>query len=479
MTHPRGIYTLFFTEMWERFSYYGMRALLMLFMVDSAAGLKLSDQTAGAVYGLYTAIVYLAALPGGWVGDQLLGKKAAVWWGGVIIAIGHVLLGLSHGSLFYLGLLVIALGSGLLKSNMSALVGELYPQGGGAKDAGYTLFYMGINLGALMGPLLCGWLAQQYGWAVGFSAAAVGMGLGLLQFKLSQHHLTAVGAPPQLTARASRKAWLQLMLSLGVLALVAVLASSGVITLNAQLLAKWTSWLTLALAGIFFVHAYFRQGLDSNGRRRLGMIFLIFAMSVIFWAGFEQIGSIFSIIAERYTQRQLGSYTVPAAWFQSVNPVLVILLAPLIASLWLWLARRKLEPSLPAKFAAAMLLLAAGFAVAYFGMKAVAAHGTTGPSSLLITIFALTVAELCLSPVSLSAVSKLAPPHLVSRFMGVFFLGSSLGNNLAGTLGGEVASLGPQGMGQHFFQVVWISAASGLLVLGLTPWLKRLMAGAQ
>jgi proton-dependent oligopeptide transporter, POT family len=480
MNHPRGIYTLFFTEMWERFSYYGMRALLMLFMVDAArGGMGLTKENAGAIYGLYTGLVYLTALPGGWLGDRLLGARRAVWWGGVVIALGHIVLGLQHGPLFYVGLLIVALGSGLLKSNMSSLVGQLYPEGGARRDAGYTLFYMGVNTGAFLGPLICGLLAEKVGWAWGFSAAAVGMGLGLLQFRFSEHHLLEVGQPPTIAELERIKCWRWVWLFTLFLAAVGTLACLDVLHLDARVLTKWTVRLTLLLAAGFFLRALVSPKLLKEQKLRVGMIMVIFIASVLFWAGFEQIGSCFALIAQDYTERVVGGWEVPASWLQSVNPVFVISLAPFIAMLWQWLAARKIAPSLPQKLAWAMALLAVGFIIAALSMKVVVAHGKDGPWALVLTVFFLTVAELCISPVSLSAVSKLAPPHLVSQFMGIIFLGSSVGNILAGERGGEVAAQGPAALAEHFMQVVYLSGALGLGLLVLTPVLKKLQAGVQ
>ena len=478
--HPRGIYTLFFTEMWERMSYYGMRALLTLFMVDQVMGMKLTDAQAAAVYGLYTALVYITALPGGWIGDRLLGMKRAVWWGGVVIAVGHLVLGVHRVEAFYLGLVLVALGSGLLKSNMSAMVAQLYPEGGARRDAGYTLFYMGINVGAFIGQMLCPLLAHKYGWRWGFSAAAVGMILGLVQFHFTKRHIAGIGERHVHEASEVRRDWIILITGLTLIAALVVLCLSGVIVIDPLALAKGTATIISVIAIAFFGWAFLLAGLTVEEKKRLVVILVLFAGSALFFAGFEQAGSSFSLFAERHTIRTIGSLgEIPAGQFQSLNPIMVIGFAPLVAMLWGWLARRNAEPVMVAKFAWGLLMLAAGFVVAAFAAKRALATGPVFPT-WLITIYLLhTLGELFLSPIGLSAVSKLAPKRLAGQMMGIWFLGSALGNILAGLLAGEVTGEASAQMPARFMEVVWTAGITGLVLWICAKPIQRLMSGVH
>ncbi len=479
--HPRGIYTLFFTEMWERFSYYGMRALLVLYMVAKVkdGGMGLTDEMAAAVYGLYTALVYLAALPGGWIGDRLLGARDSVWWGGVTIAAGHLVLGIHDTRAFFAGLVLVALGSGLLKSNMSVLVGQLYPEGGARRDAGFTLFYMGINLGALFGQIACGWLGEEVGWRWGFSAAAVGMLAGLVQFKLTRQHVAHIGMQVTHDGQNTRREWMMFWAALAVVVALTVLGLSGVVPLDAMKLARQTAWVIGGVALLYFIWAFAFARLSVDERRRLVVIVVLFAASALFWAGFEQVGSSFSLFAERFTIRQLGSWEVPASWIQALNPLCVIALAPVIAGLWSWLARRGTSPSLTMKVSWALLMMAAGFAVAAWAAQRALTLGPVWPTWLMAVVVTHTLGELFISPVGLSAVTKLSPPRLTGQTMGIWFLGSSLGNILAGLLAGNVTGDATAQMPEQFMRVALIGGVSGLLLLILARQITKLMPGIK
>lgn len=479
--HPRGIYTLFFTEMWERFSYYGMRALLVLYMVAEVqrGGMGLTDEMAAAIYGLYTALVYMTALPGGWVGDRLLGAKGAVWWGGVIIAIGHVVLGIHRTEAFFIGLILVAFGSGLLKSNMSALVGQLYPEGGARRDAGFTLFYMGINLGAFLGQMLCGWLGEEVGWRWGFSAAAAGMFLGLVQFKATSRHVVQIGERVEHAGQNVRREWILLWLALGAVVTVVVLCACGTIQVDVLALAKSTAWFIGGVAVMYFLWAFLFAGLDTVEKKRLGVIVVLFLASALFWAGFEQVGSSFSIFAERFTIRQFGSWEVPASWVQALNPLCVIALAPVVAGLWSWLARRGTSPSLTTKVSWSLLMLALGFVVAAMAARQALSTGPVWPTWLMSVVVIHTLGELFLSPVGLSAVTKLSPPRLTGQMMGIWFLGSALGDILAGLLAGEVTGDATAQMPARFMDVAVTAGISGLVLLLLARWITKLMPGIK
>jgi POT family proton-dependent oligopeptide transporter len=481
--HPRGLYTLFFTEMWERFSYYGMRALLVLFMVDAVqtGGMGMDDKLAYAIYGLYTAAVYLMSLPGGWLADRLWGAQRAVWYGGIVIALGHFTLALPWTQTFYLGLIFVVVGSGTLKPNMSGLVADLYPEGGSRRDAGFTIFYMGVNLGAFIGPLICGWLAKAMGWHWGFAAAGVGMILGLIQFRISRRWLGPAG-----TVRGNDKplhVGEKIILFGGTAAglLVLVLGLSGLIKINPVLIAQGMAYVILAIAVAFFGYAFLFCGLDQPEKARVLMILVLFLASALFWAGFEQAGSSFNLFAERYTLRNLGglNFEIPAAWFQALGPVFIIAFAPVFAWLWVWLARRNLDPSIPAKFALGLFLLGLGFVVMAGAAKVVAAGNPAWPTWLVTTYLLHTFGELCVSPVGLSSVTKLAPRKLVGQMMGIWFLATSLGNLLAGLLAGEFNADTLQQWPTLYLKIVILPVAAGILLLILSRPIKRLMSGVK
>ncbi|MBL9135338.1 MAG: peptide MFS transporter [Verrucomicrobiales bacterium] len=479
--HPAGLYTLFFTEMWERLSYYGMRALLVLFMVDQVrnGGLGLTDPVATAIYGLYTAGVYLAALPGGWLADRLLGAQRAIAYGGILIAAGHFSLGIPRTETFFLGLVLVVLGTGLLKPNISTLVGQLYPEGGARRDAGFTLFYMGINLGAALGPLVCSTLGEKLNWHYGFTAAGVGMVLGLIQFKLTRHHLGAIGMRPQFPASDVRRDSILAWAGIGAVAVTVILAISGVLVIDPVKLARNTTVVIVSIAVAFFAWAFLGAGLTGLEKRRLTVIAILFVASAMFWSGFEQAGSSLNLFAERHTQRVLAGFEVPAGWFQSLNAAFIILLAPAAAALWIRLNQRGRNPSLTIKVSWGLLLLAAGFLVLAIGAKAAIQTGPVWPTWLIATYLLHTFGELFLSPVGLSSVTKLAPPRLVGQMMGIWFLATSLGNLIAGQFAAEVSGDNTQAMPWRFFQVVLTAGGTGLILMLFTRPIRRLMEGVQ
>ena len=469
--------------MWERFSYYGMRALLVLFMVKAvnAGGLGLTDEVATAIYGLYVAGVYLAALPGGWIADRLLGAQRAVWIGGLLIAAGHFTLALPSVRSFFLGLVLIVLGTGLLKPNISALVGQLYPEGGARRDAGFTIFYMGINLGAAIGPLICGALGERVNWHYGFAAAGFGMIFGLVQFRLTRHHLGEIGLAPVNRGAATRRDWMVLAVALAAIAVAVALIFAGAVTINPLWLAKRTAGFIVVVAVAFFAWAFLFARLDATEKKRLAVIAILFLASAMFWAGYEQAGSSLTLFAERYTQRLLPvlNYEFPASWFQFVPPAFVILFAPVASGLWLWLGRRNANPSLLAKLAGGLVLLAFGFLVLALGAKRALANGPVWPTWLIATYLLHVFGELLLSPVGLSSVTKLAPPRLVGQMMGIWFLGTSLGNLIAGLFAGEVSGNNAAAMPARFLQVVLTAGGTGLLLLLFLKPVRRLMSGVE
>jgi len=492
--HPRGLATLFFTEMWERFSFYGLRPLLVLFMAAALmeGGFGFPRDQASAIVGIYAASVYLASLPGGWVADRLFGLRRAIFIGAVLISLGHLSIGLSgiSGSgqkiWFFLGLILIVLGTGLLKPNISAIVGDLYPEGGARRDAGFSIFYMGINIGAFFGQLITGLLGEAVGWHWGFGAAGVGMFIGLIVYWLTAPRtlgdigLEPVRHPdPVVQARQERQAKLGLGIGLGALALVFVLAAAGVITLDAQVIGQSMTYVLVGLALAYFVYLFTAGGLNGDEKKRMGVILILFIFAAIFWSAFEQAPTSLNLFARDFTDRQLGGYTIPATWFQSINSLFIILLAPVAAAVWVALGKRGGDLSSPTKFALGLLFAGVGFLLMIFAARAVVTGGPgtlVSPWWLVGSYFFQTVGELCLSPVGLSSMTKLSPRKYVGQVMGIWFLASAVGNLIAGLVGGNVDPERLEQMPQLFTATtVSLVAAAAVLALMIVP-IRRIMA---
>ena len=484
--HPRGLSTLFFTELWERLSYYGMRAILVLFMVDQIqnGGFGLTDGKATAIYGLYTAGVYLFALPGGWVADRLIGQQKAVFLGGCIIAAGHFTMALPiipglHGlstSSFFLGLILIVLGTGLLKPNVSAVVGQLYPEKGAERDAGFSLFYMGINIGALAGPLLCGYLGEEVNWHLGFSAAGFGMLIGLVQYKAGVKYLGDAGTLKGVTEESKKKDLTRFWSACAALTVTGAILYFLRDTLGLTLegMAQATGGLIVGLAIVYFGYVLLAGGLNAIEKKRVMVIFLLFVGAALFWSGFEQAGSSMNLFAERFTDRVVFGWESPASWLQSVNPLFIIIFAPIFG--WLWIALGPREPSIPFKFGSGLVLLGLGFLVMSWGSTYIPENteGFQGvsPLWLIVTYFLHTAGELCLSPVGLSSVTKLSPERLVGQMMGTWFMGAALGNLIAGLVAGRIESMP---LPQLFSTVAMIVIVSGALYILFTIPIKKLI----
>ena len=472
--HPRGLSTLFFTEMWERFSYYGMRALLILFMTDMVAsgGLGLTVVTATAIYGLYTFAVYAVALPGGWVADRLIGQRQAVLWGGVVIAAGHFTMAVPTITAFYLGLTLIVLGTGLLKPNVSAIVADLYPEGGARRDAGFSVFYMGINVGGLAGPLVCGALGENVNWHLGFSAAGVGMALGIVQYVWGWRYLGDAGvlrAMPDERASAWRTFLSGVALVSGLLIVVVALQSNGLLRLSFLNVAQGTGLVISVLVVVYFAWVFLFGGLNEDERKRVAVIPLLFLAAAVFWSGFEQAGSSMNLFAERLTSRTVLGWEAPASWLQSINPLFIIALAPVFGSIWVWLG--SLNPSIPVKFTFGLVQLGLGFFVLAWGSTFATDGALVSPMWLVVTYFFHTTGELCLSPVGLSSITKLSPRRFVGQMMGIWFMAAALGNLLAGLVAGLIESLP---LPQLFGTVGLIVAGTGLLILLVSGPVSRL-----
>jgi len=485
--HPAGLVTVFFTEMWERLSFYGMRALLILFLVDQVAhgGLGLDDRTAAAIYGLYVGGTYLACLPGGWIGDRLLGGQRAVLIGGIVIALGHLLLGVAPSTqVFFFGLLVIVIGTGLLKPNAGAIVAQLYPEGGARRDAGFTIYYVGVNVGATLGPLIAGLVAVRYGWPYGFMTASVGMTAGVLQYLWGRRLLGDAGRRPmshasdaQLTGTPPRAALRWIALAGAMLLAVVALLWSGALAVDPVALQALSTQAIVAIAIAYFAYLLFAAGLTRIERRRVLAVVVLFLASVLFWAGYEQSGSSMNLFAERFTDRALFGWVMPASWSQALNPIYIIVFGPLFSILWVQLARRRLEPATPVKFILGLLGIGSGFIIMAAASRLLVAGHQVGMGWLSVTYLLHTWGELCLSPVGLSVVTKLVPPRFVSQSLGVWFVSLSAGNLLAGRIAGDFDPSNLAAMPGQFMSIVWFSLISaGLLALTL-PLMRRWMSG--
>lgn len=499
--HPRGLATLFFTEMWERFSYYGMRALLILFMSAAVAdgGLGFDDQTSGAIYGLYTMGVYLLALPGGWLADRLFGLKKSVWYGGIIIALGHFTMGIpgivelfgvhSEGvtaldtNSFFLGLIFVVIGTGLLKPNVSALVGGLYAPGDVKRDAGFSIFYMGINIGGFLAPILTGTLAES-NWHLGFGLAGFGMVLGLIQYKMTSGYLGEIGdlEPAKDNTEEEERKKLKKGTTIVVLVLAALvlLMFLGIIPIDAFSIASYSKYIIAIVAFSYLGYVIFFGGLNSSEQKKVIAIGIVFIFSALFWSGFEQAGSTLNLFAERFTDRSIFGWEMPASYFQSVNSLFIILFAPLFGALWVWLAKRHLEPTSPLKFSFGLILLGLGFLTMYFAAKIAASGDLAAPTWLLITYLLHTWGELSLSPVGLSLTTKLAPKKFYSQMMGIWFISVALGNLVAGLIAGEASggdAEGVQQMPDQYMLIVMSTIGGGLLLLLISKLIQKRLMG--
>jgi POT family proton-dependent oligopeptide transporter len=477
--HPRGLATLFLTEMWERFTYYGMRAILILFMVASLSdgGLGIPDNAASSIFGLFVACSYLLSLLGGWIADTLIGAQRAVLGGSVFIMVGNAMLASGTPQVFFLGLISIAFGVGLLKPNISALVANLYPEGGSRRDAGFSLFYMGINVGALLGAVLVPICAERFGWHWGFALPAVGMFIGLVQFILTRHYLSASGLSTPINA--TLRSWLPVIGFVSLVVIVAALAITGRIAIEPKAVAAAASWLIGLLAAGYFVYLLFFAGLTGTERNRVYVMMALFIASTMYYAGQEQTGTSLTLFAERYTDRHLFGWEMPAGILQGVSSVFIILFAPLFSALWIGLERRGKDPSMSVKFAAGLALMGLGFLVMDVASTYVLKGSKVLPTWLVLCYMVQMWGDLCLSPVGLSSMTKLAAPRIVGQVMGMWFLSIALGDNLAGQLATEYDANNLASLPALFFKMFEWGAAGAAAMLLLTPWLKRLAAGVK
>ncbi|ENH7395826.1 peptide MFS transporter [Vibrio vulnificus] len=436
--HPRGLFLLFGTELWERFSYYAMRAILVLYLTDTTinGGLGWSTKDALDLYGTYTGLVYITPLIGGYLADNYLGQRRSILIGGALMAIGQFTLALPADALglgslhtFYLGLALLIAGNGLFKPNISTMVGDLYQEGGNRRDGAFTIFYMGINLGALIAGVVSGSVTTEFGWKAGFVAAGIGMLISLvMQMALAQSWLGDIGREPAAKRDLAIKK-------------------------SAQ-----------------------KEALTKEEVDRIKVILVMSLFTIVFWAGFEQAGGLMNIYTQQYTDRMIGSFEIPAAWFQSLNPFFIITLAPVLAVLWVKLGKR--EPNSPVKFALAMFFLALGF-LCMVGAVVEQSGDTSVKTSMLWLVGAFffhTLGELCLSPIGLSLVTKLAPLRLASLMMGAWFGCNAIANYVAGYVGSHVGELGAMAI---FSGIAVTATVSGVILLLFSNQLVCWMHGAE
>ncbi|MCL8016429.1 peptide MFS transporter [Streptomyces sp. AS02] len=480
--HPRGMATLFMTEMWERFSWYGMRAILTLYLIAAVLDGPLEDREAlaAAIYGVYNAVVYMAAMPGGWVADRLWGARKAVLVGGIIIAAGHFTLAIPSDIAFFCGLGLIAIGTGLLKPNISAMVGGLYEGRPSARrDAGFTLFYMAINIGGMAAPLAVGYLGENVNWHLGFGVAGVGMTLAVIQYVLGGRHLGDIGKEPGTPASPEEKRTALRKVALwGGIAVAALVADIALGTYDIEHIVNVLAVLGIVVPIVYFVTMYRSPALATEDKPKIQAFAWFFATAVLFWMIYDQSGSLLTIFADTKTDRMIGGWEFPASWYQSVNPAMVIVLAPIFAALWVRLAKRNREPSTPMKFALAMLLIGGSFGI--MGLAgAAAANSDTGKVTvfwLLSVYLAQTLGEMCLSPVGLSLSTKLAPKQFVGQIMGLWFLAVATGNALNGWTTKLNAPLG-----DALYYSLWavIAVAAGLAFMIAGRKIRALMGNVR
>lgn len=476
--HPRGLFVLFFAEMWERFSYYGMRALLIFYLTKHWL---FDDGKANLIYGAYTSLVYITPVLGGYLADRYLGQRKAVQFGAVLLTLGHMLMAVEgdggQGSaainVFWLALAFIIVGSGFLKANIAVIVGQLYPLTDIRRDGAYTIFYMGINVGATLGTLAAGYLGEVYGWSYGFGAAGAGMLLGLVVFVLGRPLLMGRGEAPDLvalgrTVLGMKLEWL--LYAVGV-------ASVAVIWTLIQYQDAIGGFLLVAALGLFGYVLATAAKLERDARHRIFAILFLLLLQPLFWGLYEQAGGSLNLFTDRYVDRA----GVPASIFQSINPIYIVLLGPVFAGLWTLLGRRGLEPSTPAKFGIALGLVGLGFLVLAWGARAAGIDAPTPVVFIFLLYFFHTAGELCLSPVGLSAMNRLAPAQMASLVMGAWYFATAGGNFVAGKIGEATGAEGVTGEAAKaltlgiYSTIGWVSLAVGALVLTIAPFVKRLM----
>ncbi|MCF6289237.1 MAG: peptide MFS transporter [Proteobacteria bacterium] len=499
--HPKGLYVCFFTEMWERFSFYGMKALLVLYLIKYHL---FADANANLLMGAYAGLAYSLPFIGGMISDRYLGMRKSVMFGGIMLVIGHFLMAFegtqatmvndvitrddSALAIFYLALAFIIIGVGFLKPNISTIVGKLYKDDDPRRDSGFTIFYMGINLGAFTSTILCGWLGETYGWSYGFGLAGIGMLAGLISFSRGQKHLMGLAEPHDPENLAKKvlgpvtKEWLIYIISVASLAVVWFMVQR-------EYIVEYTTWtlLTVAIAGIL-LYAFIK--VDKVARDKLIVLMVLIASTIVFWSLFAQASTSMTLFADRVVDREMFGFTVLASQFQSLNALFIIIFAPLFAWLWVRLDKLNMNPNLPLKFTLALFFVAAGFGVMIIGSGMANAAGQVAAIWLVLMYFLHTTGELCLSPVGLSAVTKLSPKNIVGFSMGTWFLATGLSEMLAAQIANIAAvdSVTAKTMSvadflEKYTELFWfmlkLGMGAALVMLIVSFPLKKLMHGIK
>lgn len=493
MGHPKPLRSLFFVEMWERFSYYGIRPLLILFMTATLAsgGLGLSDEKASAIYGIFVGMMYLMPLAGGYLADNWLGQEKSLWWGSIIIALGHLAIGLSAVmgvNLFYLGLIFLVIGSGLFKTCISVMVGALYDMGDGRRDGGFTLFYMGINLGALIAPLITGFFQEKGMWHMGFSVGGVGMLLALLIYRFItranlREFATAKGETPLWDSpKTPLKNIGKVVMGVSVAFFLFVgLVMAGVMSFNPVAVAEYLTYIVSLLVIGYFVVNFASPKLTKGEKMRLLVCFCLVVGSTLFWASFEQQPTSFNLFADRYTDLNVFGMQIPSVWFQSLNPLFVIMFAPVLSMVWVKLAKRGINPSSMAKFGVAMFLTAFGFVLMYFASRGVVNHAGSLASAwwLVGSLLFLTIGELMLSPVGIASATKLAPVRMQGQIVGLWFTSMAVGGLVASFSGKLVSAQTIDQLPKLFMTLTIFLVVVGAIMLILSKPIAKLLKNAD
>ena len=476
--HPIGLRTLFLTEMWERMSYYGMRALLVLYMTGTVTnfnpGLGWTQMESQAIYGIYVGMVYFMVVPGGWIADNILGHQKAVLYGAMIIALGHFTLAIPIQQTFFLGLIFVVLGTGLLKGNISTIVGKLYKEDDSRRESGYTIFYMAINIGSTLGFLVCSYLGEKIGWHWGFGAAGIGMSFGVLQFIYSKKLLGVAGINPNpMEDRRRAKLVLGTKISLGVMVVVIASGLLGFYSIEPRGFAENFSYFLTVVAGLYFLYLFFFAGLTSAEKRNLILLALLFVGAAAFWSGFDQSASSLSIFARDYTDLSVSGYIIPIGWLQFANPIFVVIFAPIFAGIWTHLGRINLNPALPIKFAFGLMLMAVSFVIMLFAVELAMETAPVGMRWLILTYLLQTWGELTLSPIGLAAFSRYSPKKYIGQMFGLWFLASAIGGVLAGLLGGDALDAGLESISPVFNFMIKYYLAIALILIVLSRFIKK------
>jgi POT family proton-dependent oligopeptide transporter len=478
--HPRGLSVLFFTEFWERFSFYGLRAILLLFLTAPAAisGMEFDITTAGFIYGVYTSMAYLASVPGGWIADNLIGQRRAIFYGGILISAGNLVLSLHGVQFLAIGLMLVIMGTGLLKPNVSAIVGGLYSTDESARrDAGFSIFYMGINLGAFVAPLVVGSLGEKVNWHFGFLAAGIGMAIGVVWFRFGSKHLGELGqapASPEAIAKAKRTFLIAAATLAGVLGLAAIVHIFGIFQFTIDIVRNVFNIGYLVIPIVFFAVVFADKSLTVVEKKRFVVIAIFFFLYAVFMGSFEQAATTFTLFARDSTDRTIGGITLAVSYFQSLNAMFIVIFASVFA--WIWVKLGTRQPSSPMKFAVGLILVGIGFWMLSIAANTAATGVKVTPLWLVSVYLVHTFGELCISPVGLSNITKLAPARYVSQAMGIWFLGASLGNYIAGQAAGYVEH---SSASEVFFIVFCISSGIGVVIALVSKPIANLMGGVK